>query len=225
MKLGKDISTNKDIHISADEIRRHIYLIGKSGTGKSALLEHIALTLIEEGYGVGLLDPHGDLALKVADCMPVSRTQDAIYWEPFDTSHVIGYNPLKDIEKDRRPLVSENIISAFSHVWGLSNQHTPRLLHILRNCIRLLLDNQDVSLIDLQQLLTDRTFRKRLLRHSSDETVTAFWEGEFDAWNDRQRGEYIASLKNNIQPRNAGHTVSKFDTPADSYGQRKDTPG
>jgi hypothetical protein len=198
MQLGTDISNNKAITLSPDALRRHLYIIGKSGTGKSALLEHLALTLIEEGYGLALLDPHGDLALKVADTLPKDRTQDAIYWEPFDTSHIIGYNPIKDIDKSQRPLVAENVISAFSHVWGLSNQYTPRLLHILRNSIRLLLDNQGVSLIDLQQLLTDKAYRRRLLKHSTDETVTLFWEGEFDAWNDRQRGEYIASLQNKI---------------------------
>jgi energy-coupling factor transporter ATP-binding protein EcfA2 len=200
MNLGKDILNDEPVHISVDEIRRHLYVIGKSGTGKSVLLEHIALSLIEEGYGVAVLDPHGDLVEHIADSLPTSRYWDggAMYWEPFDTSYVIGYNPLKDIEKDKRPLVAENIISAFSHVWGLSNQHTPRLLHILRNAIRLLLDNHDVSLIDLQPLLTDRYFRQRLLKHSTDITVTGFWEGEFDAWNDRQRGEYIASLQNKV---------------------------
>jgi type IV secretory pathway TraG/TraD family ATPase VirD4 len=198
MNLGKDFSTGNDISLSTDALRRHVYIIGKSGVGKSALLEHLALTLIEEGYGVGLLDPHGDLVQKVADCMPVNRTQDTIYWEPFDTSHIIGFNPLKDIDKDNRPLVAENVISAFSHVWGLNNQHTPRLLHILRNSIRLLLDNSDTSLIDLQPLLTDSAYRHKLLRHSTDVTVTAFWEAEFESWNDRQRGEYIASLQNKV---------------------------
>lgn len=198
MNLGKDFLTGNDIPLSKDALRRHLYIIGKSGVGKSALLEHLTLTLIDEGYGVALLDPHGDLAHKIADCMPVHRTEDTVYWEPFDTSHIIGFNPLKDIEKDKRPLAAENIISAFSHVWGLSNQHTPRLLHILRNAVRLLLDNRDVSLIDLQPLLTERAYRQRLLRHSSDVTVTGFFEMEFDAWNDRQRGEYIASLQNKV---------------------------
>ena len=199
MNLGTDISSQKDIQISADELRRHLYIVGKSGTGKSVLLEHIALTLIEDGYGVCVLDPHGDLAEKIADTLPDSRFwRDCTYWEPFDDTHIIGYNPLAGIEKDNRPLVAENVLSAFSHVWGLSNQYTPRLLHILRNSLRLLLDNPETSLIDLQPLLTDRAYRIRLLRNVTDETVATFWEHEFGAWNDRQRNEYIASLQNKV---------------------------
>jgi DNA helicase HerA-like ATPase len=92
MILGKDFSTGNDISLSTDALRRHVYIIGKSGVGKSALLEHLALTLIEEGYGVGLLDPHGDLVQKVADCMPVNRTYLLIpgspepFWDDFALS-------------------------------------------------------------------------------------------------------------------------------------------
>ena len=199
MKLGTDIPTGKDIVLSTDALRRHLYIVGKSGTGKSVFLEHLALSLIEEGFGVCVLDPHGDLVEKIAHSIPDNRFwKDVLYWEPFDTSHVIGYNPLKDIPVERRPLVTENILSAFSHVWGLSNQHTPRLLHILRNSIRLLLDNHDTSLIDLQRLLVSDFYRLDLLKHCTDYTVRTFWDDEYGKWNAKQRAEYIASLQNKI---------------------------
>ena len=195
MNLGTHLSNHNTIPLSRDALRRHLYVVGKSGTGKSAFLEHITLSLINEGYGVCLLDPHGDLAEKIAD---TAVHQNLIYWEPFDTAHIIGYNPLKDIPYDRRPVAAENILSAFSHVWGLSNQQTPRLLHILRNSIRLLLDKGDGSLIDLQRLLTDKPWRDQILRIELDDTVTAFWLNEYDAWNPKQRAEYIASLQNKV---------------------------
>lgn len=197
MKLGNDLSTNKPLFLTADDLRRHVYVLGRSGTGKSVLLEHLALSLIEQGYGVCLIDPHGDLVESVANSLPKARIQDTLYFEPYDLSHVIGFNPIADIEKDMRPLVAENVVASFSHAWGLSTQHTPRLLHILRNAIRLLLDN-NACLIDLQRCLIDVQYRRKLLKRVTDDSVRLFWEDEFDAWNDRQRTEYIASLQNKI---------------------------
>jgi type IV secretory pathway VirB4 component len=172
MKLGTDISNQQTIDISTDAIRRHLYVVGKSGTGKSVLLEHIIFELLELGWGVCVIDPHGDLAEKIADTIPENRFNDVIYFDPANLEHVIGYNPLTATNRDQRALVADNVLSAFAHVWGLG-PHTPRLLHILRNSLRLLLDNRQ-TLVELQRLLADRGNLTRLLRNVSDPTVKAF---------------------------------------------------
>jgi type IV secretory pathway TraG/TraD family ATPase VirD4 len=195
MKLGYDISNNQIVHISDAALRRHVYIVGKSGVGKSALLDNLISTRIDQGAGLCLIDPHGDLAEAVVSRIPQTRINDIIYFDPADLSYSVGYNPLTSTAPDNRPLVAENVLSAFAHVWGLSAQHTPRLLHILRNSLRLLLDNRE-TLLGLPLLLVKDTYRTRLLRHCEDATVRQFWEDEFGRWNDRQRSDYIASLQN-----------------------------
>jgi len=198
MILGTDyISTNKPVRLSTDALRRHLYIVGKSGTGKSVLLDNLITDLIESGSGCCLIDPHGDLAEAVASRIPQKRINDVIYFDPADLSYSLGYNPLKSTATDNRPLVAENVLSAFAHVWGLSAQHTPRLLHILRNALRLLLDNQE-TLLALSLLLIENRYRTRLLKRCEDPTVRLFWEEEFGRWNDRQRAEYLASLQNKL---------------------------
>jgi type IV secretory pathway TraG/TraD family ATPase VirD4 len=193
--LGIDLSTNQRIELSTDALRRHVYICGKSGTGKSVLLDNLASDLIDEDRGCCLIDPHGDLVEAVASRFPPARRNDAIYFDPSDRSYSIGYNPLLHTDKDNRPLVAENVLSAFAHVWGLSAQYTPRLMHILRNALRLLLDN-DETLLGLPLLLVKDTYRTQLLKRCEDSTVRMFWEDEFARWNDRQRSDYIASLQN-----------------------------
>ncbi len=201
-KLGIDISSGNDIHLSADEIRRHIYIVGKAGSGKSNFIEHLALSLIEEGYGLAMLDPHGDSVQKIADCMPKHRTQDCIYWEPADRSHIIGYNPLKGIDVETRPLVTEQMFTSFLHVFRDKNKRRTFYDEVeermLMCGIRLLLDNDNASLIDLQGLLTDNSVRETLLRRSTDQMVTAFWQDEFEHWSTKQRSENTAGLLNKL---------------------------
>jgi type IV secretory pathway TraG/TraD family ATPase VirD4 len=161
------------------------------------LLDNLITDLIENGSGCCLIDPHGDLAEAVASRVPQKRINDVIYFDPADLSYSLGYDPLACTATDNRPLVAENVLSAFAHVWGLSAQHTPRLLHILRNALRLLLDNQE-TLLGLPRLLTNDRYRTRLLKRCEDATVLMFWEDEFGRWNDRQRSEYLASLQNKL---------------------------
>ena len=195
MILGTDVSNNQIVRLSIDALRRHVYIVGKSGVGKSALLDNLITARIADGSGLCLIDPHGDLAEAAASRIPQKRMNDVIYFDPADLSYSLGYNPLPPTDKDNRPLVAENVLSAFAHVWGLSAQYTPRLLHILRNALRLLLDNNE-TLLGLPTLLVKERYRTRLLKRCDDATVRMFWEEEFARWNDRQRAEYIASLQN-----------------------------
>jgi hypothetical protein len=159
------------------------YIIGKSGTGKSTLLENLA---IENGGGWIFIDPHGDSAAKIAD------TVDCIYWDAADAEHVVGFNVLEHVPEGKRHLVASQVVSAFKAIWD--DSWGPRLEWILYNALRVLIDNNR-SLVDLPALLTDTSFRKRCLRRAS---FTDFWINEFEEWEDRYRNEAVAPVLNKV---------------------------
>jgi type IV secretory pathway TraG/TraD family ATPase VirD4 len=195
-ELGIDIATGQTVHLSADAKRRHVYVIGKSGVGKTNLLHNLMLADLDATDGFCLIDPHGDEAERLADSIPPRRFDDVIYLDPADLSHSIAYNPLEAVEPDLRPLAAEHVLSAFAHVWGLSARDTPRLLHILRNALRLLLDTPDSTLLGLPKLLIQDRYRARLLARCLDPTVRMFWEEEFAGYNDRLRSDAISAIQN-----------------------------
>jgi hypothetical protein len=171
----------------------HCYIIGKSGTGKSTFLQN---DILNNQNGFCLLDPHGDLAEAVADNV------DCIYFDPPDIS--LGFNVLENVPKAQRHLVAANIVSSFKAIWG--DSWGPRLEWILYNCLRLLLDNNQ-SLLDIPTVLTDKTYRTRLLRSASFEN---FWEQEFNRWDDRFRNDAIAPVLNKVGQLVADPTLNKI---------------
>ena len=201
MKIGKDIATEKDFDISTETIGRHFYIVGTSGGGKSTLLEHIALSLIEEGHGVCFLDPHGQSVEFIADRVPHGRLSQVTYWEPWAVP--IGYNPLtvKDSSSDlEKSLTVERVLAATAHVFNVGDRNTRNFYEeietkILRNTLYLLLDNSR-TLLDIQACLLDASLRQRLLVNCHNPSVRGFWEQEYAGWNYRQRVEYTASLLN-----------------------------
>lgn len=176
--------------------RQHVYLIGKTGTGKSTLLFNLMLSDLRQGRGFALLDPHGDLAHAVADAVPVDRTNEVLYFDPADLSHPIAFNPLERVHPDRRPLVAAHIGAAFKHLWG--DSWGPRLEYILGNSLRLLLDAPGSTLLGLHRLLADDKYRARLLATCSDPVIRAFWQREFAEYHDRFLIEAIAPVQNKI---------------------------
>lgn len=176
--------------------RRHLYLIGKTGTGKSTLLATLMAADLAAGAGFALLDPHGDLAQAVADRVPPERTNEVIYLDPSDLAFPVGFNPLAHVAPDRRPLVTAHMVAAFRHVWGQS--WGPRLEYILTEALRLLLDTPGATLLGLPRLLSDDAYRARLLKHARDPLVRAYWLTEFEAYPERLRAEAIAPIQNKI---------------------------
>jgi hypothetical protein len=164
--------------------------------GKTNLLHSLMLDDFRAGGGFCLLDPHGDEAERIADSTPPERFDAVIYLDPADLSHAIAYNPLESVAPDLRPLAAEQVLSAFAHVWGLSMRETPRLLHILRNALRLLLDTPGSTLLGLPKLLIDERYRERLLRRCQDPAIRVFWEYEFAGYPDRLRAEAISPIQN-----------------------------
>lgn len=185
------------ISISRDDLRRHLYIVGKSGTGKSTLLYNLMRADLESGHGFALLDPHGDLALSVADAAPAWRiAHGVIYLDPADLAFPIGFNPLSAVEPDRRPLVAARVVAAFQHIWG--DSWGPRMEYILSNGLRLLLDAPGSTLLGLPRLLVDAQYRTQLLAHTRDPIIRHFWEVEFAQYNERFAMEAISPIQNKV---------------------------
>ena len=170
--------------LPAAELRNHIYITGKSGTGKSSLLFNLAYTDLVAGGGFLFIDPHGDTALKLADSTPPDRRADVIYFDPLD-SHVVGFNPLLTVPPIHRGTLAARIVEVFRNIW--SESWGPRLDYILTNAIRLLLENPGTSLVDIPRLLTDDRYRTKLLTKCGDPFIAEFWRREFAGYGDKLR--------------------------------------
>lgn len=190
------LASGEGVPLTHNDRRRHLYVIGKSGTGKSTLLFNLMLSDLATGRGFALLDPHGDLAHAIADAVPKHRTNDVLYFDPADLSHPIAFNPLERVSPDHRPLVSAHIVAAFKHLWG--DSWGPRLEYILDNSLRLLLDAPGSTLLGLSRLLVDEKYRTRLIASCNDPIIHAFWEREFAAYHDRFLTEAISPIQNKI---------------------------
>lgn len=191
------LELNAQLLVSRDDLRRHLYVIGKTGTGKSTLLYNLMLADLTGGHGFALLDPHGDLATAIAGATPAWRIEHGvIYLDPSDLAHPIGFNPLDNVPVDQRPLVAAHVVAAFQHIWG--DSWGPRLEYILTNGLRLLLDAPGSTLIGLPRLLSDADYRNRLLAHSRDPFVRSFWQQEFAQYTERLAIEAVAPIQNKV---------------------------
>ena len=183
--------------LSSEERRRHLYIVGQTGTGKSTLLLNLLQQDIASGGGLMLLDPHGDLALAAVNLVPRARRNDVVYLDPSDRDRSIGFNPLSGVAEHIKPIAAEGIVSAFRHVWP--DSWGPRLEYILLNAIRALLDVPGGTLLMLPKLLTETAFREGVIQqHVRDPFVRSFWLHEYAAFNEKFRAEAIAPIQNKI---------------------------
>jgi hypothetical protein len=176
--------------------RGHMYIIGKTGAGKSTLIKNMVISDIRDGNGVGLIDPHGDLAGGILDYIPDERIGDVIYFNPGDREYPIAFNPLETVPPDYRGLVVSGLISAFKKIWAES--WGPRLEHILRNSLLTLMDYPGSTLLDLPRLLTDKSFRDKVLQEVTTQQVRQFWLGEFEGYSRYLRSEAASPILNKI---------------------------
>ena len=173
-----------------------MYMIGKTGVGKSTLIENMVISDIKKGHGVALIDPHGDLAQNILNFVPESRIKDVIYFNPADIECPIAFNPLEDVHLDYHHLVSSSLISVLKKVWP--EFWGPRLEHILRNSIMALLENPTSTLLDMPKLLTDQEFRMIVVASITNQQVREFWLFEFEKYSARFRSEAISPILNKI---------------------------
>ena len=185
------------VALGDDERRRHLYLVGQTGTGKSTLLLNLLRQDFAAGAGVALLDPHGDLARAALDHIPKHRTNDLVYIDPADIERPIGFNPLSHVPPDLAPIVADGVVSAFRHVWP--DSWGPRLDYILTNAVRALLDVPGATLLMVPRLLIDDPYRSQLIHnHVRDPVVRAFWQNEYAGYSENFRREAIAPIQNKI---------------------------
>jgi len=176
--------------------RGHMYIIGKTGTGKSTLIENMVISDIKAGNGLALIDPHGDLAEDILNYVPKRRINDVIYFNPADTEYPIPLNPLADVHPDYHHLAASGLISVFKKVW--SDFWGPRLEHILRHSILTLLEYPGSTLLDIPRLLTNKDFRQEVLKYVTHQQVREFWFSEFDKYSAWLRSEAISPILNKV---------------------------
>lgn len=172
----------------------HIYVIGKTGVGKSTLLLNMAISDVTHGKGIAVIDPHGDLCVELLKHIPQDRMKDLIYFNPADVDHPIAFNPLQSVNSEHHHLVVSGLISTFKKIW--SESWGPRLEHILRFTLLSLLEYPFGTLLDIQPMLTDATFRLQVLAHVQNPATRAFWLNEFDKYPPNLKSEAVAPIIN-----------------------------
>jgi energy-coupling factor transporter ATP-binding protein EcfA2 len=182
--------------IAAVDERQHLYIIGKTGSGKTTLLRNLILQHIMLGHGVGLIDPHGDLAEELLNHIPPNRAKHVVYFNPGDIEFPIGLNVIGNIAPDDRHLVASGIVGAFKGIWR--DSWGPRLEYILYNAVSALLECRDETLLGVNRLLMDRDYRARVVEQIKDPFVKAFWVEEYENYDERFRQEAIAPIQNKI---------------------------
>ena len=187
-------NTNQKFGIKDRDRLQHIYVIGKSGTGKSTLLENMAISDIERGNGLCIIDPHGDIAEDVLKYIPEGRKQDLIYFNATEEGKPIAFNPLKGIHPKYHHLVASGLVSTFKKIW--SESWGPRMEYILRFTLLTLLCVPDATLLDIQPLLTNKDVRQGALGYVGDEKILDFWHNEFEKYSPTLRNEAIAPILN-----------------------------
>lgn len=176
--------------------RSHIYILGKTGTGKSTLLANMIRQDMENGEGLAVLDPHGDLVEEALGFVPENRQSDLIYFNAPDPNLALGFNPLQSVPPAERALAASDLIDVFKKIWAES--WGPRLEHILRNSLLALLDQPDPTLADILRLLNDRAYRRDVTLHLGNKEVREFWLREYEGYPERFRAEAISPLQNKI---------------------------
>lgn len=177
--------------------RRHLYVVGKTGTGKSRLLELLLISDIQSGHGCCLLDPHGDLADEILMFIPKERVADVVYVNPADASFPVGFNPLEPVaDPEIRQHLSTFFIAIFKKLFSFN--WNPRMEHLIRYMTLALLETPDSNILGIPRLLSDTAFRQRVIMQIQDPVVKSFWTNEFSAWNDRFANDAVIPILNKV---------------------------
>lgn len=183
--------------IKMDDRRRHMYVIGKTGMGKSELLKTIAIQDIQTGRGLAFVDPHGDPVEDLLDYIPEERIKDVIYFNPADAGYPIGFNVMEtEPDPERRALVAAGVMSVFKKIWV--DVWSARMEYILTYTILALLEAPDSTLLGINRMLSDKDYRRYILNYVTDPVVKSFWTQEFAKYTDRFTAEATPAIQNKI---------------------------
>ena len=182
--------------IKTDDRSRHVYIVGKTGVGKTVLLENMVIQDIQNGRGVAVVDPHGEFAEKMLDFVPSNRVNDVVYFNPADAEHPIAFNVMENIDQDYRHLVASGLMGAFKKIWA--GLWSSRMEYILYNTILALLEYPGTTLLGINRMLADRDYRDKVVEKIKDTAIRSFWTNEFAKYPDRFREEAVAPIQNKV---------------------------
>jgi CxxC-x17-CxxC domain-containing protein len=205
MSLQKDITffaettfrnERKRFGVKTDDRRRHIYIVGKTGMGKTVMLENMVIQDIQRGYGVGVVDPHGEFAEKILDFIPANRINDVIYFDPADLDFPIAFNIMEKVDPGHRHLVAAGLLGVFKKIWP--DVWSARMEYILNNCILALLEFPGSTLLGINRMLADPEYRKKVVDKVQDPVIKAFWVQEYASFTQRYEVEAKAAIQNKV---------------------------
>jgi len=187
---------NRKFGIKPDDRRRHVYIIGKTGTGKTTLSENMAIQDIQRGSGVAVIDPHGEFAEKMLDFVPSNRVNDVIYFNPADLEYPIAFNAIEKVDPEYRHLVASGLMGVFKKIWP--DVWSARMEYILHNSVLALLEYPGSTLLGINRMLADREYRNKVVDKITDPSVKSFWINEFAKYPDKFREEAVAPIQNKV---------------------------
>ena len=182
--------------IKAQDRTRHVYVIGKTGMGKSTLLENMAVQDVQNSEGLAFVDPHGKSAELLLEYIPKERINDVIYFAPFDTDYPVSFNVMEDVGPEKRHLVANGLMSAFKKIWV--DAWSARMEYILNNTLLALLEYPESTLLGVNRMLSDKWYRQKVVSNISDPSVKSFWTDEFEKYGERYMQEAGAAIQNKV---------------------------
>ncbi len=196
--FAKTDARNADVTfgIKARDRQRHMYVIGKTGMGKSTLLENMAAQDIMNGEGMAFIDPHGSAVETLLHYVPEHRTKDVVYFAPFDMENPVSFNIMEDVGADKRHLVVSGLMSTFKKIWV--DAWSARMEYILTNALLVLIEYPDTTLLSVNRLFTDKKFREKVVDYCKDPAVKAYWTEEFANYTERFAAEALPAIQNKI---------------------------
>ena len=183
--------------IKNDDRRRHMYVVGSTGMGKSEFLKSVAIQDIEAGHGIAFIDPHGDSATELLDYIPEDRVKDVIYFDPGDLEYPIAFNVMEQVPFEFRHLVASGLLGVFKKIWG-AEAWSGRMEYILNNTILALLETPNSTLLGINRMMANKDYRKEVVANIKDPIVRAFWVDEFAKYADKFATEATAAIQNKI---------------------------
>ena len=182
--------------IKRTDRRQHMYVIGKTGVGKTGFLKNMALQDIENGEGLAIIDPHGEFVEEVLESIPEHRMDDVVYFNPADMEFPVSFNIMDVPDPKYKHLIASGLIGIFTKIWA--NVWSARMEYILANCILALLDTPGTTLLGIPRMLVDRDYRQKIIDNLKDPVVKSFWVNEYEEWDQRYRNEAIAPVQNKV---------------------------
>ncbi len=186
----------KKFGIKTDDRRRHIYIVGKTGMGKTALLENMAIQDILANRGIGFIDPHGEAAEELLDFIPKRRINDVVYFNPADLDYPIAFNVMEKVSSEHRHLVASGLMGVFKKIWP--DVWSARMEYILNNTVLALLEYPNSTLLGVNRMLAEPEYRKKVVEKITDPVVKSFWVNEFARYTQRYEVEATAAIQNKV---------------------------